>query len=140
MLAGCRVELYSALTEREGNEMLAVLLSDDGGITWTGQRFDETLIEPICQASIRRYSWGGDGDKSVILFSNPASADKRENMTVRATHDEGNTWPTHRTLHEGPSAYSDLAGLEDGRTACLYEAGAESPYETITLARFGVPW
>jgi hypothetical protein len=39
-------------------------------------------------------------------------------------------------LHSGPSAYSDLAVLESGEVACLYEAGHGHPYESILLARF----
>ena len=39
-------------------------------------------------------------------------------------------------LHDGPSAYSDLAILSNGRIACLYEAGEASPYESIVFAAF----
>ncbi|MCK5861749.1 MAG: exo-alpha-sialidase [Candidatus Hydrogenedentes bacterium] len=109
-----------------------VAFSDDGGITWTGQRFDKTLIEPICQASIRSM-----GDR--ILFSNPADTKKRINMCVRQSFDEGSTWSVLHILHPGPSAYSSLALLADGRAACFYERGNKQPYETITLARFTLP-
>ena len=61
-------------------------------------------------------------------------------MTVRLSYDEGESWPGSRLLHAGPSAYSSLAVLPDGSIACLYERGDESPYETITLARFGLDW
>ena len=57
-------------------------------------------------------------------------------MTVRASFDDGRTWPVARVLYEGPSAYSDLAALADGSLACLYEAGAKHPYESIVFARF----
>ncbi|HUW59788.1 MAG TPA: sialidase family protein [Candidatus Bathyarchaeia archaeon] len=113
-----------------------VAVSDDGGLTWKDQRFDPVLIEPICQAAIERYRWPQDKQRGVILFSNPASGDERVNMTVRASFDEGQTWPAQITLHQGPSAYSDLAVLEDGTIACLYECGDKHPYESITLARF----
>lgn len=112
--------------------------SADGGITWTHQGFDTALVEPRCQASIRRYAWSSGETPGVILFSNPASPDKRVNMTVRASLDDGDTWPRSLTLHEGPSAYSDLAVMPSGNAACLYERGAEHPYETITFARFPV--
>jgi sialidase-1 len=113
-----------------------VAVSDDGGLTWTDQRFDPALIEPICQASIRRYRWPTEDCDGVILFSNPASSQGRINMTVRASFDEGQTWPKARVLHEGPSAYSSLAILPDGRIACLYEAGLRHPYELIVFAAF----
>ena len=113
-----------------------VTISEDGGITWNEHRFDPALIEPICQAGIERYSWPQGGEKSVILFSNPASRKGRENMTVRASFDEGQSWPASRVLHAGPSAYSDLAVLPNGEIACLYEAGEGQPYESIVFAGF----
>lgn len=118
------------------NRFRQVATSPDGGLTWTNQRFDTTLVEPICQASIRRYSWPGEDTKNVILFSNPAHPEKRINMTVRAGFDDGKTWPLKQTLHEGPSAYSDLAVLSDGTALCLYERGTEHPYEMIVLDKF----
>lgn len=115
----------------------AVCYSEDGGATWSDLRTDETLVEPICQASILRYTWPVDDGKSRILFSNPASK-KRKKLTVRLSYDEGRTWPVARELHGGPSAYSSLAILPDRSILCLYENGANSPYEKITLARFTV--
>ncbi len=112
-----------------------VAVSDDGGMHWEQQRFDATLIEPICQAAIERHSWPGDGSSSVILFSNPASQEGRVNMTVRASFDEGQTWGAARVLYAGPSAYSDLATLAGDAFACLYEAGQTQPYESIVFAR-----
>jgi sialidase-1 len=109
--------------------------SRDGGITWEDQGFDPTLVEPTCQASMARYSWPGGNEKNVILFSNPASA-KRANLTVRASLDDGKSWSLSRSLHAGPSAYSDLAVLADQTAACLYERGEKQPYEQIALARF----
>ena len=40
-----------------------VCFSDDGGLSWTRQHHDKTLIEPCCEASIMRYSWPQDGEK-----------------------------------------------------------------------------
>jgi len=113
-----------------------IVTSNDGGETWSNQRFDTTLVEPVCQGSIHRYSWPGNESRSIILFSNPADADERVNMTVRASFDEGNTWSMKRSLNPGPSAYSDLVILSDGRIGCLYEGGRDNPYEGILLARF----
>ena len=114
-------------------------ISEDGGETWGDVYADPALIEPICQASIRRYSWPeGGGDR--ILFSNPAHAAQRCNMTVRLSEDGGRSWPYARCLHPGPSAYSCLAVLPDGEVACLYEAGQEHPYESIVFARFPLAW
>ena len=113
-----------------------VALSEDGGLSWKDQRFDMALVEPICQAAIERFRWPVGGNPGVILFSNPASRERRVNLTVQASADEGRTWTARRTLHAGPSAYSDLAVLASGEIACLYEAGQANPYESIVFARF----
>lgn len=118
----------------------AVATSIDGGITWSEVTHDPALIEPICQASFIRYSWPSATGKSRLLFSNPASTDKRVKMTVRLSFDEAKTWPLAKEIHSGPSAYSCLAALPNGDIACLYEAGENHPYEKIVLARFGVAW
>lgn len=111
-----------------------VATSADGGLTWKDQRLDEQLLEPICQAAIERYRWPAQDNPGVILFSNPASSSGRVRLTVRASYDDGKTWPAHQVLHAGPSAYSDLAVLADGRFACLYEAGEAHAYEWILFA------
>lgn len=115
-----------------------VAISEDGGATWTEQHHDSTLIEPVCQASIRRVGSTRGKGKKWILFSNPASERKREKMTVRLSMDNGSSWDKSFVLHDGPSAYSDLAVFSDGNVACLYERGEKSPYETITISVFGL--
>jgi len=115
-------------------------VSADGGLTWTDQRHVPELAEPICQASIRRHSWPAAGRQGVLLFSNPASNAKRECFTIRASYDEGQTWPVYRLLDPRASAYSCLAVLSDGSVGVLYEAGQKNAYETIVFARFNIEW
>ncbi len=122
-----------------GKHRRAIARSRDGGVTWSPVTLDETLIEPVCQASILRYSWPHDDERSRIIFSNPAST-RREMMTVRLSYDEGHSWPVSRLLNRGPSAYSSLAVLPDNTIACLYERGEKSPYEEIVFARFTLQW
>ena len=134
-LAGGKLMLNMRNYERsKKNRQVAV--SEDGGLTWKEQRFDEALIEPVCQAAIERYRWPDRTSRGAILFSNPASKSGRVNMTVRASFDEGQTWPVSRVLHSGPSAYSDLAVLGNGQIACLYEGGQTRAAETIVFASF----
>jgi sialidase-1 len=119
----------------QGNNRRLISYSKDGGLSWTPPVEDPVLIEPVCQASLFRYS----GQPSRLLFSNPAST-KREKLTVRLSQDEGKTWPIAKELHGGPAAYSCLTVLPDGAIGCLYERGERSPYERVTLARFSLQW
>ena len=103
--------------------------SQDGGLRWAGMHHHETLVEPICQASMVRYDTLG---KTYLLFANPASQEKRENMTLRLSQDDGQTWPIAHIIHPGPSAYSDLVALPDQRAiGILYEGGQERAYDGI---------
>jgi sialidase-1 len=104
-------------------------------MSWQDQEFIPELVEPICQASIRRYSWS---DPGILLFSNPADRDKRIKLTIKVSKDDGRSWEPGLELTNGPSAYSDLAVLTDNSIACLYECGSEHPYETITFARLNL--
>ncbi|MHC4573658.1 MAG: sialidase family protein [Planctomycetota bacterium] len=118
----------------------AISISADGGATWGTVFNHPQLVEPTCQASFLRYTTRANGRRNRLLFSNPASREGRFNMTVRLSYDEGETWPVSKLIYAGPSAYSCLAVLPDGHIACLYEAGQEHPYETITFARFTLEW
>jgi len=114
-----------------------VSISNDGGATWSPVRHDAALIEPVCQASIRRLRWPEGDEPGVILFSNPASTNKRVNLTVHASYDDGKTWPASRTLYAGPSAYSCLVAMPDGQIGCFYEADG---YKRLEFATFDLSW
>lgn len=107
-------------------------LSHDGGITWSDLRPDTTLIEPICQASMIAFE-SGKHKKRQLFFLNPASENKRQNMTLRSSANRGKQWTTVKVLFAGPSAYSDLTRLPGGNPGCLFEAGTNKPYEGIVF-------
>lgn len=132
----------------------AIATSPDGATKWTRPRFDDALVEPICMASLCRYSLPGKNTRGRILFSNPANLARndgkespgtsrdRKNLTVRLSYDECESWPVAKTLEAGPSAYSDLAVGPDGVIYCLYEhtPRAKAPGPSIVLARFNLAW
>jgi sialidase-1 len=125
--------LYLNMRAYFGMNRRAVAWSTDNGDSWSAVTLDDVLVEPICQASVLNVAGSG------LLFANPASTE-RENMTVRLSGDGGQTWAHSRTLHAGPSAYSDLVALADGRVACLYERGDAHRYQKITFAHFNLAW
>ena len=119
-----------------------VSVSHDGGMTWSPIKQETQLPCPRCQASLIRY------DEEWMLFCNPVSRESfegqfrlsRERLTIRASRDDGRTWPIERVLHDGPAAYSSLARLSDGTILCLYEGGEHSFRESLRLARFDLQW
>jgi len=131
--------VYLNMRSYHGKNRRAYAWSGDGGETWSEVQLDEALIEPVCQASLIRFTDPEHPGRNCVLFANPAST-QRERLTVRRSYDEGRTWTAGRVLYEGPSAYSDLGVLPDGTIGCLYERGVEHPYEKITWARFDLEW
>ena len=105
--------------------------SEDGGLSWSNLESDDTLIEPICQASL--IANGKRGKKHRLYFSNPASQSARTNMTLRMSTDDGQHWAKSQVIHPGPAAYSDLVMLNKRQIGILYEGGLKSAYEGIAF-------
>lgn len=118
-----------------GPKQRAFSKSTDAGLTWSKPRHHPEVHCPVCQSSILRHTLP-PADKNRILYSGPGGPG-RTHMTVRLSYDEGQTWPVHKLLYEGSSAYSDLVALSDGTIGCLYE---RDNYGRITFARFTLPW
>lgn len=117
--------------ERGG--MRTIARSRDGGQTWSEFDVDRQLVEPLCQASLVAAPAVDNPDKVVLFFSNPATRDKRRNMTVRASFDGGRTWPAQRVIDAGSAAYSSLAVLPDARLGLLYERDDYRAIAFVTL-------
>ncbi len=133
----------------------AISYSADGATGWSKPVFHDELIEPVCMASMIRLSKPPAGDRNRILFANPHSREprdprrpegnyRRQNLSVKLSYDEGQSWPVTKTLEPGLSGYSDLAVGPDGTIYCLYEVGAEGgggyTIRSLTLARFNLAW
>ncbi len=131
-----------------------VLISPNGIDHWSKPRFDPQLFDPICAASIVRYSTHPPARFNRILFSNPDSEAfpgkpphtfrARRNLTIRLSNNDGRTWPVKRVLRPGPSGYSDLAVGPHKTIYSIYEAGKSSKTNLsaarIVVARFKLAW
>ncbi len=106
-------------------------VSHDGGQSFSEPVDVADLVEPVCQASVIRHRWPSGDAPGILLFSNPANAKSRIDLTVKFSYDDGANWEKSKLLHKGPSAYSCLVTLADNRAGCLYEAGTRNSYETI---------
>jgi len=137
--------IYFNFRNNEGSRRL-VGYAGDRGESFGKIVADDALVEPCCHASVVRTTTAAG--EPVLLFSNPATEsgtsgcqrDARRSLTVRASFDEGRTWPVERLLNPGRSAYSDLAITEDGTVFCLYEKGDDTPHDSVTCARFPLEW
>ena len=115
------------LSMRSHHPYRTVAMSDNGGVTWSKTRPDTVLIDPLCQGSLLSAK---AGTGNALFFSNPAS-NKRENVTIRLSADEGNTWPKSHRVFAGPSAYSDMVMLDKNTIGIIFESGIKSPHGHI---------
>ena len=99
----------------------------DRGETWTS-RYDASLMDPQCNAQIMRVG-------KTLLFSNCKSPNRRHNLFVRASRDDGATWSDGVCVEPMGAAYSDMCVLpvpalqSKGRQLGVIYEGAG--YETI---------
>ncbi len=131
----------------------AVSFSDDGATGWSPVKFHDTLYEPICMAGIVHLPRPFADNDSTFVFTNPDSQANpevhgsnkfrhRENVTVRLSFDDCQTWPVSRVLEPGISGYTDLAIGNDGTIYCVYERGGEDgfAFQKLSVARFNREW
>ena len=114
-----------------------VYSSSDEGKTWTSKS-ELALSDPSCNASIISHTLTKNGkEKQVLIFSNANSETKRENMTVKLSYDDGNTWSKGKTIYKGSSAYSSLTILENGNIGLFFE---KNDYKQDVFVSFSFDW
>ena len=97
-----------------------VSVSSDGGANFSAGFANPTLIDPVCEGSLLNLAWNS---KQYLFHANPASTTSRNNLTVRASKDDGQTWPFSLLITAGASAYSDLTQVDANNLGILYENG-----------------
>ncbi len=118
----------------------AVYVTADLGKTWkTHPSNRNTLIEPNCNASLRRVTvTKGAESKSVLLFANPHSQKARTHHTIQVSFDDGLTWPesSHLLLDEGRGrGYPSLSQIDSGHVGIVYEGSrADIVFERLALS------
>ena len=124
-LSGGRIMMNSR-NQRGDVKARIVSLSSDGGSTWERSKFDTALVDPVCQGSILNICT--IQGNSTIAFCNPADAERRNNLTLRISFDEGKSWVRNYLIYgsqnrlvKSPAAYSDLVKLPHRRIGILFE-------------------
>ncbi len=97
-------------------------VTKDRGASWKC-RYDKTLADPQCNAQLMRVG-------KVLLFSNCKSPNRRHNLYVRASIDDGKTWNEGVCVEPMGAAYSDMCVLPGRRIGIVYEGAG---YATINF-------
>jgi sialidase-1 len=146
----------SMATELSGNRLMMnsrnqkgdlrtriVSISSDGGATWDTTYFDHNLPDPVNQGSILTIGkkgarpnaspkdsfWRGSSGrgKAIIAFCNAADTKRRDNLTLRISYDEGQTWKKNFIIAKSEndkrdySAYSDIVNVSKKEIGIIYE-------------------
>ena len=110
-----------------------------GRLRFGAVRHDETLIDSGVQASLVRLPSGDPplGGDERLVFANPAHPSARLRLTLRLSRDGGRSWPVHRLIDPGPSAYSDLVVIDRANLGLVYERGNSGG---IAFVAVGLDW
>ena len=116
----------------------AVAVTTDLGRSWTVHpSSNSALPEPNCMASLIAAEMNVNGVmKKVLLFSNPDDKHSRTHITVKASFDEGLTWPLDKQLEiYSPECfgYSCMTMIDQNTLGILYEGNKEIFFQRITL-------
>lgn len=133
---------YIGKDKRTGGR--AILYSHDGGETFAFSHIARDLPDSICQGDMasdvrgRRHA----GPSGALLFSNPTSRVRRQNLSVHVSLDGALSWEPILQIFAGPSAYSSLTQLPDGSWACEYTSGVPaapgSRYDVMNASRLAL--
>lgn len=121
-----------------------------GFAAWT---VDNALNDPKCEGSMIRYN---TDTPHRIIFLNPNTTDKRCNMTVRISYDDGATWAKSRQIYNwntcdyaaitvAKGGYSSMIKTADYCVAALIEINEDvhassTSNKSIEFHKFNLPW
>jgi sialidase-1 len=112
----------------------AVAITKDLGKTWVMHpSSNKALQEPNCMASLIATNFE---NKKVLIFSNPNDKNERINMTIKASFDEGLTWPLKNQIKlnaEKGYGYSCLTMIDNENIGIVYEGVKDLYFQKISL-------
>jgi sialidase-1 len=126
-------------TDKGATNGRAVAVTADLGRTWTVHTSSNSALpDPNCMASLIAADVKIDGiSKRVLFFSNPNDKSDRIRMTVKASTDQGITWPVENQVELfSPSGYgySCMTVVDENHIGIIYEGVKELYFQKIPLA------
>ncbi len=121
-------------TEKNGR---AVATSADMGKTWTiHPSSNSALQEPNCMASLLSVDYQTEGQtQKILLFSNPNDKYNRINMTIKASTDNGHSWPAALQINQDAGfGYSCMTPIDSQTVGIVYEGSHDIIFQRIKIA------
>ncbi|MFB6454299.1 exo-alpha-sialidase [Chitinophaga sp. Hz27] len=131
--------VFNTRNQRGDKKKRIVVLSDDGGSTWTTTHFDERLPDPVCEGSLLNIGW--KKNKAILAFSNCADTIQRNHLTIRISNADADSWPVTIPVAASENtqgdfaAYSDLVLLKNKQLGILYE---KNNYREIVFESYDI--
>lgn len=119
-----------------------ICTTSDLGKTWTEHPTSrKALIEPTCMASLLKHTYSsGQEKKSILLFCNPNSISKRNNITLKVSFDDGMTWPADKWIlldELSGRGYSCITTIDDETIGVVYESSqSDMVFQKIKITEF----
>ena len=126
--------MFNSRNQKGDVKARIVAVSSDGGAKWDTTYFDHNLPDPVCEGSILTIGRSKTGN--ILAFSNAADTQKRDNLTLRISFDDGKTWAKSYLVdkstnnEEDFTAYSDLVQTGKNSVGVLYE---RNDYKSISF-------
>ncbi|HMA62994.1 MAG TPA: exo-alpha-sialidase [bacterium] len=117
----------------------SVYTTDDLGKSWNKHPTSrKALPEPVCNAGLIKTTTKINGsEQNVLLFVNPNSTEGRKMMTLKASLDQGQTWPKKYQIlldEDYGFGYPNLTMVNDSTIGVLYEGSqAHMVFQKILL-------
>ena len=140
----CPNETVAALTAdgkvhlniRFQNFCRAKAYSDNGYTDWQAYAPDYALPDPQCFGSVAAYNDGVH--PHTLIFANCASKLYRNHVTVRASFDDGKTYPVSKLIDNENGGYVEVA--VDNNAGLIYVLYENNCGETDRLVTFNYAW
>ena len=119
----------------------AVAITHNLGETWeTHPSSNAALQEPNCMGSLISADIVLNGQmQKVLFFSNPNNKTERTNITIKASTDEGHTWPeSHQVELYAPAGfgYSCMTMVDENMVGILYEGVKDLYFQKVPVGDF----
>jgi sialidase-1 len=116
----------------------SVATTTDFGRTWVEHPTSyNTLPDPVCMAGFMKESVNWQGSKKdIVFFSNPATPAGRYNMTIKASTDLAESWPSSYQLlidERNCFGYSVMTKIDDNTIGFLYEGNRDLYFMRIPV-------